>query len=218
MTIDQFRLTILIIVLLMFFGCGVTQPIRTLEEGRTDLIVSFGGPIIPLDGLAIPAPYINAGIVYGFTNDISLHGNGHLTAALFKNIGLDGGAVVTLLQEEGIQPELTLHGRLYYFWDVGRANNTRIFPMGSLIASYAAGERSLFYFGMDNVYQVHKPELFIAPLAGYRFPLSRTVDSQIEFKWLAANKDTRHGVFEGTTSIGGNGGAGLFFGFQFRLD
>jgi hypothetical protein len=199
-------------------GCGVTQPVRTIDEGRTDLIVSFGGPIIPFDGFAIPAPYINTGIVYGMTDDLALYGNGHITAALFKDIGLDGGAVVLLLREEGMQPELTLNGRLYFFWDVGRANNARVFPMGSLIASYAIGDRSLFYFGMDNLYQVHQPELFIAPLVGYQFPLSNTVDSQIEFKWLAANKDTRHGVFEGATSIAGNGGAGLFLGFQYRLE
>lgn len=202
---------------MIFFGCGVTQPVRTIDEGKADMIVSFGGPIIPLDGLAIPVPYLSTGFVYGATDDLSVYGNAHVTAALFKDVGLDGGAVITVMREKGVQPELTLNSRIYFFWDVGRANNARIFPMGSLIASYATGDLSLFYFGMDNLYQIHQPELFIAPLVGYKFPLTNTIDSQVEFKWLAANKDTRHGVFEGVTSIGGNGGAGLFFGFQYRL-
>jgi len=203
---------------LALFGCGVTQPVRTLPEGETETLVSFGGPIIPMDGFAIPAPYLNLGVAHGFTSDISFFGNLHLTAALFKDAGLDAGAAATLVQEEGIVPHVTAIGRVYFFWDIIRSNNARIFPMATIVGSYRTGERSLIYFGADNLYQIHKPEYFIAPLAGYQFPLSERTISQIEVKWLAANKDTRHGVFEGVTSVGGNGGAGIFFGVQYQWE
>ncbi len=218
MTNDKLKITIFVITLLTISGCGVTQPVRTLPEGSTETLVSFGGPIIPMDGFAIPAPYLNLGVVHGLTNDISFVGNVHLTAALFKDAGLDAGAAATLVQGEGIVPHVTAIGRVYFFWDVIRSNNARIFPMATIVGSYKTGETSLFYFGADNLYQVHRPEYFIAPLAGYQFPLSERTITQIEVKWLAANKDTRHGVFEGVTSVGGNGGAGIFFGVQYQWE
>ncbi|MBI2428990.1 MAG: hypothetical protein HYV29_09395 [Ignavibacteriales bacterium] len=199
------------------FGCGVTQPVRTIEEGRTEIISSFGGPVIPFDGLAIPAPYLNIGTLYGFSSDLTLFGNAHVTALLFKDVGLDAGAATTLLHEHAWYPEVTLNSRLYFFWDFIRSNNKRIFPMVSFIASYETGSRSLLYFGLDNVYQIHKPELFVSPLTGYQFPMSDAINAQLEVKWLAANKDTRHGVFEGVTSIAGQGGIGIFFGMQYSL-
>ncbi|MEW5800342.1 MAG: hypothetical protein AB1728_15185 [Bacteroidota bacterium] len=204
-------------VFFFYTGCGVTQPVRTIEEGTTEIISSFGGPVIPLDGLAIPTPYLNIGALYGFSNDLTLFGNAHVTALLFKDIGIDGGAAMTLVKETGWYPEVVLNGRLYFFWDFIRSNNKRIFPMATLTASYATGSRSLFYFGIDNVYQVHEPNVFVSPLLGYQFPMSAKMVSQIEIKWLASNKETRHGVFEGVTSIAGRGGIGIFFGVQYSL-
>lgn len=206
-----------IIVSTYFYGCSGSQPIKPISEGTSTITASFGGPIIPLDGIAIPAPYIIVGSVHGIKKNISIYGNVHITAALFKDVGIDGGFVTTLVEEEGAIPAIHTNGRIYFFWDVGRSNNKRIFPMATVIASYAAGTRSLFYFGADNLFQVHKPDYFISPLIGYQFPLNETILSQIEVKWLAANKDTRHGVFEGTTSISGYGGVGLFFGIQYSL-
>ncbi len=201
----------------MCIGCGITQPVRTIATGTTDITASLGGPVIPLDGLAIPSPYLTIGTLYGSSNDVTLFGNAHMTALLFKDIGIDGGAALTLVKETGWYPEVVVSGRLYFFWDVVRSDNKRMFPMGTFIASYAIGSRSLFYFGTDNVYQLHKPELFMSPLIGYQFPMSGAAVSQLEVKWLAANKDTRHGVFEGVTSIAGQGGIGIFFGAQYRL-
>lgn len=214
MTDDKLRIAIFIISLLAFIGCGVTQPVRTIPEHATESLVSFGGPVIPMDGFAIPAPYLNLGIAHGVTNDVTVIGTMHLTALLFKNIGLDAGAAATLVRENEGVPHITAIGRMYLFWDVIRSNNPRLFPMVSLIGSFSTGDRSLFYFGADNLYQIHAPDYIIAPLAGYQFPISGKTVMQIETKWLAANKDTRHGVFEGTTSIGGNGGAGIFIGVQ----
>lgn len=198
--------------------CGVTQPVRIVEEGKTEIISSFGGPIIPLDGLAIPAPYLNAGALYGYKKNLTFFGNAHVTALLFKDIGIDGGFATALIREKNFRPEVTLNGRVYFFWDFIRSNTTRMFPMATLTASYETGERSLFYFGVDNVFQIQTAEVFISPSTGYQFPLSDALISQIELKWLAMNKDTRHGVFEGVTSISGKGGIGIFFGIQYRLE
>lgn len=210
--------TLFVCCSLFSLQCGITQPVRTLEEGKTEIISSFGGPIIPLDGLAIPTPYLNAGVLYGQKANLTLYGNAHVTAFLFKDVGLDGGVATTVVKEKQWRPEITLNGRLYFFWDFIRSNNARIFPMATLIGSYQTGERSLFYFGVDNLYQISTQDIFISPLVGYEFPLSETMLSQVELKWLAANKNTRHGVFEGVTSISGNGGVGIFIGVQYSLE
>jgi hypothetical protein len=212
-----FLFCIVFTLLLLLSGCGVTQPVRTLEEGSTQITSSFGGPIIPFDGFVIPTPYLNLGALYGYSDNISLYGNVHLTALLFKDIGIDGGAAAMLVKETGLMPEITVNGRVYFFWDVIRSNNKRFFPMITFIASYTTGEYSLCYFGADHLYQIHKPDIFLSPLVGYQFPLSGTLLSQIEIKWLAVNKDTHHGIFEGATSIGGAGGMGLFFGVNYTI-
>lgn len=206
-----------LVTMLGIVGCGVSQPMQPVNEGETEIIASFGGPVIPLDGFAVPAPYLNVGAVYGAASNFSLFGNAHLTAALFKDLGVDAGLVTTVAEEEGLLPEINLNGRVYFFWDVVRSNNKRLFPLVTVTAHYTIAERKRLYVGADNLVQLHRPEYFISPLAGYLFPLSDRMFAQLELKWLAANKETRHGIFEGTTSLGGKGGIGLFFGIQFPL-
>lgn len=202
---------------LLLISCGVTQPIRPIEHGTTKAIASFGGPIIPFAGIAIPVPYLNFGAMYGYNQNMTVFANGHFTALLFKDVGLDAGFSSRLLAEKGIRPEIVLNGRMYFFWDAFRGNTTRFFPMGTLLGSYKVGEQSLFYFGSDNLYQFSTSDFFISPLIGYSFPISETMMMQIESKWLAMNHNTEHGVFEGMGSISGKGNIGLFFGLEYSL-
>lgn len=207
------------IVVLAFLSlhCGVTQPVRVLPENETRLAVSLGGPVMPVGDIAIVVPYLNVGIQYGQRENMTVFGNIHTTALLFKDLGLDGGFAARLLREKGIRPEVTLKGQVYFFWDFIRGNNKRLFPTATINASYTVGDRSLIYFGADNLYQVHQPEYFFAPLLGYQFGLTETMTMQIETKWLAANKDTRHGIFEGTASITGKGNVGFYLGVEMPL-
>ncbi len=210
--------TILSITFLpLITGCGITQPVRPLEEGATEAIASFGGPVVPVGGISFPIPYLNLGVMHGYTSDLTLYGNAHVTALLFKDVGLDGGAAVRIFGEEKFRPELTFNGRIYFFWDAFRGNTSRLYPMGTLTASYSTGERSLFYFGVDNLYQFQPSGLFVSPFIGYQFPVSNVMQLQIESKWMAMNQDTRHGVFEGGGSIGGKGNIGVFVGLQYEI-
>ncbi len=210
-------LSLAIILILPFFGCGVTQPIRPIEEGSTEIIASLGGPIIPLGGIAFPVPYLNVGAMYGYKSNLTVYGNAHITALLFKDVGIDGGFSTRLLPEKNFRPEITLNGRAYFFWDAFRGNTTRFYPTGTVTGSYLIGERSLLYFGADNLYQFTTSDLFISPFIGYSFPVSDAAQLQVESKWVAMNHDTRHGVFQGAGSINGKGNIGLFFGIQYNL-
>jgi len=213
----KFYSTLAIIIISLFIGCGITQPIRPIEEGTTEIIASLGGPIIPLGGIAIPVPYLNLGAMYGYSSNLTLYGNAHVTALLFKDVGLDGGFATRLFSEQGMLPEISFNGRVYFFWNAFRGNTTRLYPTGTVTGSYLVGEHSLLYFGADNLYQFSTSDLFVSPFIGYSFPISHTMELQIESKWMAINRDTRHGVFEGAGSINGKGNVGLFFGLQYSL-
>lgn len=199
-------------------GCGITQPLRPIEEGKIEYAASFGGPIIPAAGIAFPVPYLNVGMLYGLRPNMTVYGNAHLTAFLFKNVAVDGGFASRLLPEKGVRPEVTMNLRGYFFWDAFRGTTVRLYPMGSLIGSYSMGDRSLFYFGADDLYQVSTSEFFLSPFIGCSVPVSDAMVMQCESKWMAMNKDTRHGIFEGVASIGGNGNVGLFLGLQWRME
>lgn len=197
-------------------GCGVTQPVRTVPEGTTQLTGSFGGAVIPFAGIAIPVPYLTTGALYGYSNDLTVFGSAHLTAILFKNAGLDLGASYRAVKEQSLVPELTVTGKGYFFWDAVRGSTKRLYPSMTVTASYSAAERSLLYFGAEGLYQQSNSELFIAPFAGYSFAVHPSMIMLVETKWLAANKDTRHGIFEGAGSIGGRGNIGIYCGVQWE--
>ncbi|MFA6468617.1 MAG: hypothetical protein WCW35_06955 [Bacteroidota bacterium] len=213
----DFRILLSVFVLTIFAACGVTQPVRPIEVGSTEITASLGGPIIPVGDIAFPVPYLNLGAQYGYHQNFTLFGNAHITALLFKDIGFDGGAAARIVSEEGLRPDVTVNGRAYFFWDAFRGNSIRVYPAASLTGSYSLNERSLLYFGVDNLVQLSDASVFVSPFAGYSFPISGTMVMQVETKWVAMNHDTRHGIFEGIASIGGNGNMGLYIGFQYGL-
>lgn len=206
--------SIIFISVIFVAGCGVTQPIRPIEEGKTVAMASFGGPIIPLGNIAIPLPYLNAGVQYGYTSTTTVYGNVHATALLFKDVGLDAGLCTLVLPEKGIRPAMTANLRGYLFWDAFRGKTVRFFPMGTITGSYRLGERSLAYGGLDALLQISPSSTFLSPFVGYSFPAGETVRLQMETKWLAMNKVTEHGVFEGAASISGKGNVGIYLGAE----
>ena len=214
---NYFHICFIFFLIIFVEGCGVTQPVRVLKENETRAIASLGGPVVVMGGMSVPIPYLTAGIAHGFSENVTLTSTLHLTTLAFKSLGIDAGVSSALLHEHSSLPEITLHGQIYFFDDFVRGNNPRIFPMATVNASYHIGERTLAYFGADNLYQIHQPQLFFSPFIGMQFPLSIVLAMQIETKWMAANINTAHGVFEGTGSINSKGNFGLFVGFQYSL-
>jgi len=116
-------------------SCGVTQPVRVIDEGTTQAAVSLGGPLIPYNGMTVPTPYLNLGLIHGYKENLTLTGNIHATMAVFKNAAFDIGAATRLARESNGWPELTAKGQLYVFSDLERFDAMRVFPMVSLNAS-----------------------------------------------------------------------------------
>jgi len=214
----NFRILLVVFTLTLFAACGVTQPIRPIEAGKTEITASLGGPIIPVGDIAFPVPYLNLGAQYGIRQRLTLFGNTHITALLFKDVGFDGGAAMRIVSEEGLRPDVTVNGRAYFFWDAFRGNSIRVYPAASVTASYSMNTQSLLYFGVDNFLQLSDASIFVSPYVGYSFPISDNAMMQLESKLVALNHDTRHGVFEGVASVAGRGNVGLYVGVQYSLE
>jgi len=198
-------------------SCGVTQPVRIIDQGTTQAAVSLGGPLIPFAGMTVPTPYLNLGLIHGYRDNLTLTGNVHVTTALLKNAAFDVGAATRLSRESNGWPELTVKGQLYFFSDLERLDNARVFPMVTINASYLLGHSTLLYLGADQLIQFNKPQYFFTPFAGTQLSLSDRSAMQIELKWMATNVNSAHGIFRGTGSIEDHGDIGIFFGFTYGL-
>lgn len=204
-------------VALFISSCGVTQPVRVIDQGTTRAAISLGGPFVPIGGMTVPAPYLNVGLMQGYSRDVTLTANLHATMALLKNAAVDAGASMRLLHQDGSIPEITAKGQLYIFSDLQMIKNVRIFPLASVNGSYLLGTSTLLYAGADQMLQFNRPNYFIAPFAGTQFALSERWSMDIETKWMAANINTTHGILRGTGAISGHGDISLFFGFTYGL-
>jgi len=78
-------LTIAVVLSFLSIHCGVTQPVRVLEEGQTQLTASLGGPFVTVKSTTFPVPYATLGVMHGVSERITLVGNLHATAALFRD-------------------------------------------------------------------------------------------------------------------------------------
>lgn len=177
---------------------------------------SVGGPILPSKSPVGFVPYLTAGGAYGVTDDLTYHANLHLLMAVFGVVGLDAGASVRALHQDGLTPEITVGGRVIVFSDLVSLRNVRLYPDMQVTASWEVAPRSLVYAGTHATWQLIQPTdgsaLFLSPMAGVQLPISDNVSLQGELMWQAANVNTSAGIFEGQSSIGGRGSFGVFLG------
>ncbi len=205
-------------VLFICIGCGATQPIRVLEEGKTNAVLSLGGPVMELGTTPIVVPYLTVGVMNGLTHNLTLTANAHIVSAIFGDIGLDAGLALRMVKQDGIIPEVTSKVQFYLFDNLANGTNSpRLFPNVALNGSYLIGESSLIYVGVDNVFELSKPSYIISPFIGTEFYISQRISGQLEAKWIAANVMTSHGILEGYAAIGGTGNIGLYLGLIYSF-
>jgi hypothetical protein len=219
--------------LLVCLSCSVVQPVRVLPEGVTQGSVALGGPWLPNSSPAYIVPYLNIGAMHGVSENVTLVGNLHGTIAAFGVLGLDFGAAYRLIKQQGAVPELTAKAQVYGFVDLAGGGTTarpssidgatssgavRIYPHITLNGSYELTKDLLGYVALENTLQFgEKFGYFFSPGIGLQYSFSPNTSIQAEWKWSAANVDTRYGIFRGQSAIGGNGNWGIFLGFNFFL-
>jgi hypothetical protein len=208
---------LLLITAAALIGCSAGAPVRVLEKGQTTITASLGGPIVPQSSPVGFIPYATAGAAHGLDSALTFHGNVHLLMAAFTVVGLDAGASYRVMEGQGAVPEITAAGRLLFFTDFYAWSSTRLYPDVAVNASWEVAPRTLVYAGTHATFQPSPFEWFLSPMAGVQFLISDQVSLHGELIWQAANVDTRYGVFEGQSSIGGQGSFGGFIGMEISL-
>ncbi len=198
-------------------GCSVTHPVRVLDEGATRVTASVGGPLIPYHGATIPVPYLTAGAARGITSTRTAFGDVHLLMGTFGVLGANGGMAWKVRNQEGPRPEVTLLGQAYLFTDLHSMSTARLFPDAAAVASYQLGDTWLTYGSVDIMGDPWQKRFLLTPALGGQWEAWSGIRLQLEMKWMAANIDTRHGIFEGRTSLAGHGAVGLFLGAGYDL-
>ncbi|MCX6140223.1 MAG: hypothetical protein NTX15_05250 [Candidatus Kapabacteria bacterium] len=131
--------------------------------------------------------------------------------------GLDLGASVRACHQNEAIPEVTVGARLIGFMKLGDPIAPRLYPDLSVNASWEIADRTLAYIGTHGTFQWKPGAFYVSPFLGMQFPLSSSFSLQTELIWQAANHDTRAGIFEGQSSIGGMGSFGGFIAGVFTL-
>jgi hypothetical protein len=207
----------LLVAMGMLWGCSAVQPVRVLERGQEAITTSLGGALAPGTSPTGVVPYLTAGYANGIGDDVTVHGRAHLVMAAFGALGLDVGASMRALRQDGAVPEVTVSGQVLGFASLVRSAPVRLYPNITANASWSVGERSLLYLGSHATVQFDSRSTLVSPFAGFQFPISDGVRLQLETIWQASNIDTRAGVFDGESSIGGNGSFGIYIGGMIAL-
>mgnify|MGYP005857282285 CR=1 FL=1 len=231
--VGRLRALCALCALVACLACSVVQPVRVLQEGTTQVTGSLGGPWLPNSSPAIIAPYLNLGAMHGVSDDVTLTSAVHATMLPFGVLGLDLGAATRLVKQDGAIPEITAKAQIYGFYDftpgatpdrpatpdgATDAGALRIYPYVSINGSYEIAKSLLAYLAVENVFQFAiEPRFLLTPTLGLQYAFSPSFNMQAEWKWMASNVDTRFGIFQGQSAIGGNGNWGVFLGFNWTI-
>ncbi|MFN8582344.1 MAG: hypothetical protein U0163_15390 [Gemmatimonadaceae bacterium] len=194
-------------------ACSATQPVRVLTRNERRWIASAGGPLLPNHVPTGVIPYTTVGTMWGARDNLTLSANAHVLAAAFGIAGVDVGAASRLTPQRGLRPEVTSQLQLYGFVGDG---GSRLYPNLTANASWSLGRHTLAYAGSALTLGTGTPSLVATPLVGVQRDATRHVVVQLEGKWMAANVDTRHGLFEGENTVSGHGGLAAQLGLQWR--
>lgn len=197
-------------------ACAASVPVRVVPRGETHLVGSLGGPIVPDKTPTVVVPYATVGMVHGVSDDVTLHGMAHITMAAFGVAGADVGASGRLWRHNAWRPEATIALRAMVMTDFSGWASTRLWPTLSATASWLDGD-VIPYVGSHATFELTDANVVASPYLGVQVRVSESWWMQVEGIWQAVNADTRSGVLEGQSSLGGRGSVGMFLAARMRL-
>ncbi|MBU3742226.1 MAG: hypothetical protein FGM24_08060 [Candidatus Kapabacteria bacterium] len=213
-----FRPIAVILLALLLGACGAVQPVRVLPKGETLMTASLGGAVGVSTSPVGFVPYAIVGAAHGVSDDITIHGNIHALMAVFGVVGLDAGASYRVMHQHDWIPEVTAAARGIFF---SKPNDSygamRLYPDVSATLSWELGQRRIGYVGTHATTQLSNGQMFFSPMVGLVAAVNDAWSVQLETIWQAANINTQKGIFEGESSIGGNGSLGVYIGAQVKL-
>src|SRR5436189_3211087 len=105
---------LLVLCLTVFIaGCSVTEPVRTLPQGKHQFSVSLG--VQNTWSQSFTLPYFSLGYFNGITDGFTLGGNLYPLIFISGNIGFDVGGLFRIVRGNGAMPEISLGAKAYVF-------------------------------------------------------------------------------------------------------
>jgi hypothetical protein len=195
-------------------ACSATHVARPLPRGSSQFTASLGGPYLPDAVVTKVMPYLTLGWQRGVSDDLTLGGALHATMAAYGVAAGELSATRRLAGRDDAKLALAGVGHACLF--AGRGGS-RIYPAVGAVGSWRPGARTMLYGGGLAVAQFgERPSVVMNPLVGVQRDVGRRLALQTDVKWMAANVDTRAGVFEGESSIGGRGALAVQLGVVLR--
>lgn len=199
---------------MLLSACSATHIVRPLPRGASVWTASLGGPYLPVAVPTKVVPYLSIGWQRGITDVLTVGGAVHGTLAAYGVAAGELTATRQLTGQRGGRPAVSGTAQAYLFAGRGGA---RLYPSLGAVASWSAGPRAFLYGGGNALAQFSgAPSVLLNPLVGGQRAFGRRAALQLELKWMAANADTRAGVFEGESSIGGRGALAIQLGLTLR--
>lgn len=200
------------------FSCAPSRFVEPLEKGQHAVALDLGGPLIEFGGLIIPTPMSSISYGYGLDSTKTLYGGLHTTSLLFGNLHLDAGATFKLLNQTGIQPNLSVSPAITFISRPG-ADATNFWPRLDVNAYWNYGKRNnYFYAGATNWFEPQAnrahgeatlKRFLFNPQIGHAAKFG-TWQLQTELKFLAPGEDNSFVFVPYRSVFGNNGATGLY--------
>lgn len=211
------RFVLMMWVLALAAGCGLTTQVRPVPRGILQVEGAAGGALVNL-GQTLPVPLSTVGARYGVAERLDVAAHAHLTSLTFGVAGLDVGGSWLALAQDGAVPALSLGGRLYGFTSVlasRRDASPRAYVEVSPAVSYLLGGRFLTYASATGLVQLAGGRPLLALAVGEEVQLERW-GVQLEGRWFQPDAATRFNAVD-WVGVAGQGALGVVLGVRYRF-
>jgi hypothetical protein len=147
------RFANLMLILGMLQSCAPSRYVKPLAKSQHAANFSFGGPLIRFAGAPIPIPFSTLGYGYGLTENITAHGNLHVTSLLFANTQADLGTTFSLYKKEN-KFGFTASPALQIAYNLRNTAGLRVWPSLDANAYFHLNQRpSYLYAGLNSWFE-----------------------------------------------------------------
>jgi hypothetical protein len=212
------RFANLMLILGMLQNCAPSRYVKPLAKSQHAANFSFGGPLIRFAGAPIPIPFSTLGYGYGLTENITAHGNLHVTSLLFANAQADLGTTFSLYKKENIFG-FTASPALQIAYNLRNKTGMRVWPSLDANAYFHLNQRpSYLYAGLNSWFEFknikahqEKQQRHVIPNVQVGYVVVKTKwQHQFECKYLGIGIPNLPGVVD-YIGAAGKGSFGIYY-------
>lgn len=220
------RLLMLLMLCGFFFAsCAPTTFVKPLARNEQAVKLAVGGELTKVGDLTIPLPLLSATYGRGITDAVTVYGSTNITTLLYGTAMIDAGALVQVVEQEGLRPSVSISPSAAFAWGLAEGN-AKLWPKLDVNAYYRYGRRGHFgYLSVNSWFELagerahgykQPRHWLLSPALGHVFVFPR-MEYQVETKWVAANAPADDLAVE-YVSPAGQGAIGIYFGITRKFN